>query len=192
MRTLILALALVASCVPPRRPEAPRVGAGAASSAARSYASPEGAARVVLEATIAGDYLTVARSTDPAELRRTRAAFDSLLRADSAGYVAQRLFRLGSAAELRRLSDVEFTAGLMRFQLELRGAREYFVAVRGVDVVGTLPQGRDTAHVVYRWRFPPDSLPLRSYQVQTLVRCAAGWCGHMAGDYRELLQLLLK
>ena len=72
----------------------------------------------------------------------------------------------------------------MSFQNGLRGAADYFAAVRGVDIIGTLPQGADTAHVVYRWRFPSDSLPLRSYQVETLVRCPVGWCAKMAGDYR--------
>ena len=88
------------------------------------------------------------------------------------------------------MSDAEFTAALLRFQLELRGARQYFAVVQGVDVVGALPQGPDTTHVVYRWIFPGDSLPLRTYQVETLVRCGREWCGHMAGNYRGLLDLL--
>jgi hypothetical protein len=117
-------------------------------------------------------------------------AFDSLLQVDTVNYLARRLFRLETTGQLRQLSDAEFTAGLMRFQQGIRGANDYFAAVRGIDIIGTLRQGVDTAHVVYRWRFPPDSLPLRSYQVETLVRCSAGWCGQMAGDYRGLIDVL--
>lgn len=162
----------------------------AANTTSQPGSGPERVARLKLDALIRGDYLAVARHTEPAELARTRTAFDSLLRADSTNYLAQRLFRLDSTAQLRRLSDAEFTAGLMRFQLGLQRSHEYFATVRGVDIVGTLAQGRDTAHVVYRWQFPPDSLPLRSYQVETMVRCPAGWCGQMAGDYRQLVDLL--
>ena len=151
---------------------------------------PEDVARLTLRAMIRGDYLAIARRTDPAELQRTRAAFEPLIRTDSSHYIAQRLFRLETTDQLRALSDAEFTAGLMRFQLGLRGAREYFAVVQGVDVAGTVRQGPDTAHVVYRWQFPPDSAPLRSYQVETLVRCATGWCRQMAGDYAGLIQLL--
>lgn len=185
---LVVLMILVAACAQGRgaRPAAP----GSASSGEPATASPEDVAQLTLRAMIRGDYLAVARRTDPAELQRTRAAFEPLLRADSGNYIAQRLFRLETTEQLRQLSDAEFTAGLMRFQLGLRGAQEYFAVVQGVDVAGTVRQGLDTAHVVYRWQVPPDSAPVRSYQVETLVRCATGWCRQMAGDYSGLIRLL--
>lgn len=137
------------------------------------------------------DYLTVARLTDPAELRRTRVAFDSLVRADSTHYLPRRLFRLDSTAQLQRLSDAEFTAGLMAFQVGINpGSREYYSQVQAMEIAGVLPRGPDTTLVVYRWRFHPGVPPMRSYNVETLVRLPVGWRGHMAGNFQGLIDVL--
>lgn len=147
-------------------------------------------ARRQLDAIRTGDYLSAARVTDPAELRRTRVSFDGLLAADTTNYIAQRLFRLKSTEELKLLSDEAFTAGLMAFQLGISRRPEYYQSLRGVDVSGSVPVGRDTVLVVYQWRLPPDSIPIRGFNVATVIRCPRGWCVAMAGDYSNLVRLL--
>jgi hypothetical protein len=158
--------------------------------ASQGQESPEAAGRTVLEAMWRGDYLQAARATDPRNLRQTRQMFDSLLTHGQADYIAQRLFQLPDSASLLALDDAAFTAGLFRFQWLLRGGGEYMKTVVGIDIAGVAQGGRDTAHVVYRWRFPPDSLPLQSFAVQTVVRCGRLWCANMLAGFTGLVATL--
>ncbi len=150
----------------------------------------ESAAQKNLEAIARSDYLYAAKTTDPAELRRNRAAFDSLLRADTTNYIARRLFRLDSTSQLRRLSDVAFNAGLMTFWFGLRRGSQRTPEIMGVEIAGTVHKNSDSAYVVYKWIFPPNVPPLRSYTATGMVRCGKEWCAQMAGDFTPLVELL--
>ena len=147
-------------------------------------------ARIHLDALRTGNYLLAAQTTDPEELRRVRADFEPLLHADSANYIARRLFRIESTAELRRLPDDAFYAGLMTFQFGTSTTTKLWSTMRGVELAGAIPKGEDTVLVVYKWIFAADSAPLRSFNVETMIRCSRGWCANMAGDFTGLLKLL--
>ncbi|MEI2718721.1 MAG: hypothetical protein V9E87_01055 [Gemmatimonadales bacterium] len=158
--------------------------------AAPGQSTPEAAARTVLEGMWRGDYLAAARATDPKNLRQTREMFDSLLKHGQAKYIAQRLFQLPDSQAVLALDDAAFTAGLFRFQWLLQGGDRYMKAYTGVDIQGTVRRGADSAHVVYRYMFPPDSLPMQSFRVQTVVRCGKLWCANMLTTFTGILELL--
>jgi hypothetical protein len=152
--------------------------------------TPEAAARLSIEALRVGDYASAARAVHPARLRQTRVLFDSLLRNGQAAYIAQRIFQLPDSQALLALDDAAFTAGLFRFGWMLDGWDQQMRKFRGVDIVGAVRRGRGSAHVVYRYTLPPDSLPLQSFNVQTMLRCESGWCTNMLGDVHSLYRLL--
>ena len=153
--------------------------------------TPEGAARSILEAIRVGDYAGAASGVHPARLRQTRQLFDSLLQHGQATYIAQRLFQLPDSQTLLALGDTAFTAGLFRFNFLLSSGDQYMRMYRGVETVATARQGADTVHVIYRYAVPVDSLPLQSYNVETMLRCGSGWCASMLGDFRGLHRSLV-
>lgn len=152
--------------------------------------TPEAAARTVLEAMRRGDYLTAARATGPKNLRQSREMFDSLLKHGQAKYIVQRLFQLRDSQALIALEDAAFTAGLFRLRWLLQGGDRYMQAFTGIDVQGAVRRGTDSAHVDYRYMFPPDSLPIQSFRVQTVVRCGKVWCANMLTTFTGTLELL--
>ncbi len=168
------------------------VGAAAPSLTAQGASSPEAAARGFLEAWRVGDHLTAARLTDPLELHRNRLLFDSLLTHGQAGYIASRLFELTDSAALLALDDVAFSAGLDRFEDQSGGGRDFRVVVTGVEHVGILRQGADTAHAVYRWLYLPTVPPMRTFRALTLVRCGESWCVNVLRDFGGLVRLLVE
>ncbi len=162
-----------------------------AAQALPSQATPEASARSSLEAIRSGDFLTAARLVHPARLRQTRIMFDSVIRNGQATYIAQRIFQLPDSQSLLALDDARFTAGLFRFNFLLSGGDRYMATYRGVEIVGTARQGADTAHIVYRYLLPPDSVQFESYNVSTEVRCPAGWCSGILGGFHGLLHSLV-
>lgn len=154
-------------------------------------AAPESVAQAMLEAMRLGDYIGAVSRVHPARLRQTRQMFDSLLQHGQATYIAQRLFQLPDSQSLLALGDTAFAVGLFRFNFLLDGGDRYMKQYRGVETVATARQGRDTIHVIYRFVLPPDSLPLQSYNVQTMLRCGAGWCANMLGDFQGLYRALV-
>jgi hypothetical protein len=166
------------------------LGVSTPSLTAQGAPSPEATARSFLEAWRVGDHLTAARLTDPQELRRNRLLFDSLLAHGQAGYIASRLFELPDSAALLALDDVAFSAGLDRFEDRSGGGREFRVVVTGVEHVGILRQGADTAHAVYRWLYLPTVPPMRTFRALTLVRCRENWCVNVLRDFGGLAKQL--
>ena len=147
-------------------------------------------ARVVLWALAHSDFRYVARHADPSELHRLRMDFDSLLRADSASYIAVRLFRMDSTAQVRRLDDVEFASGLMAFAFGANPSFRPLATIVDIDIPGLVYRGRDTAFVVYRWVYPRDSVQTTNYNVERMVRCGGAWCLQSPGNFSGLLRLL--
>lgn len=147
------------------------------------------AAREILWAMVRKDYLWVSKRTDIAELRRTRLSFDSLLARDSSHYVSLKVFGADSAAQLRGLSDAEFTAQLLSFWLPASGNDAPFASIRDLDISGAVRRGSDTTLVVYRWRYVGQNR-FHIDRVQPMVRCGADWCAERIANFSGLLSML--
>lgn len=143
--------------------------------------SPESVVHAALEAAAAGRWRDVYRLLDAAELPRWRRVTLSMLRHIEQQPGADRALAewgAGDAAQLELLPDEElFGRWMQAFSLQARSRMAFGPAepppaptVRRV-VLGSVPEGDDLAHVVYREIVGSG----RALRIVTLRRTADGW-----------------
>lgn len=151
---------------------------------------PEQVARQTVEALTRGDWHQMAALMHPAALRQLRDMLQPIIDSPAGEEVRTQLFQGASAAALRAMPDTalfaRFIQGVMS---QTPGMTEAFRSAR-VEVLGTVPEGRDTVHVVTRMSFSVEGIHIKDVEVMTFGRSPAGWRGLIKADLTNMIAML--
>ncbi|MGQ0764627.1 MAG: hypothetical protein ACT4OZ_03065 [Gemmatimonadota bacterium] len=136
------------------------------------------------------NWMGCALLTHPEELGRLRRDFVPVFAGDTSGQLGQRILGVPPQLQVASLDSVELAARLFAFYVSLTAPGSAFAVFESPEVLGSLPRGQDSAVVVYRFRLPVDSLPLRSWNTKLVRRFGSEWRIDMLADFTGLLREL--
>jgi uncharacterized protein (TIGR03067 family) len=162
-------------------------GLVAADDAPKANNSPEDVVRAGLAALKSGRDEDYAKLVHPDELRKFKAAMLAAGQsADRAGNGKAFLALFGDAAksvaELGKLDDAQFYAAFLRSPLSLIAQWKKLMERAQVKIIGRVPEGDDTVHVVFRGTMSDDGLTVAAIHVASLRKTDRGWRLLLAGE----------
>jgi hypothetical protein len=173
MNSRWLALILAALCWVPRvasaEPQSPEAVAGAAAEFAKQ-----------------GDWPAYARSMHPDALAGAKRLFRPLVARDASGRVGKTFFGVSSVKQYDAMSDsTTFQALMENLTMNLPAFGE---AMRTADfkIIGTVPEGDDLVHVVYKADARVDDLAISRTSVMSLRKYQGEWRLLLAGNIEGL------
>lgn len=128
----------------------------------------------------------------PAELTRFKNVLSPAIAADTSGEGAKQLFDLNSSAEFMRLTDREVFERFM--QKFVFGSPDFRETMSGMstEFVGSVPEGTDVAHVVYRLKMIIyGGIQSTSLEVVSLKRFGNGWRMMLDKEMEGMSQMLV-
>jgi len=163
--------------------------------AAVLFASPA-SAQAPQEAaiTVAASYVDAMRASDfdrmatlmhPASLAELREIFSPVLASDTGPEIISAI-GLPPPPELAGMSDTEFFAAFMRAIVSGDSTMADALRQAHADLLGSVPEGADTVHVVYRMSMNVEGVEVSEMGVLSLGRWENTWRGLLAGDLAGL------
>ena len=150
-----------------------------------------GATEVVrryLEAFRSRNWMGCALLAHPQELSRIRRDFLPVFERDTSGQLAQRVLGVPAQMRVATMDSVDLAGRLFGFFVQVMSPGTAFSVFQSPEVVGSLAKGVDSTIVVYRFRLPNDSLPLRSWQTKLVRRYGSEWRIDMLADFSGMLR----
>lgn len=156
----------------------------------RAQATPEAAAEQYIAAMKSGDWSRTAVLMHPAALSELKGFFAVMAAADSSGQVLQPIFRVPNATEFDALPPAEVYSRLLRTVTAGNPAlRDAMQGVRA-EILGSVAEGPETAHVVYRMHMEVDGVPMARMDVLSFRRSGDRWMALLTGDLRAMAESL--
>jgi hypothetical protein len=143
---------------------------------------------------VAGSYVDAMRASDfdgmaalmhPVSLAELREIFSPVL-ASEAGPGIISAIGLPPPDQLASMSDSEFFAAFMRAIVAGDSTMADALRQAQADLLGSVPEGDDTVHVVYRMRMKIEGVEVSEMEVLSLGRWENTWRGLLAGDLAGL------
>jgi hypothetical protein len=159
---------------------------------AAAQATPQAAADRYITEMKSGDWRRTAAMMHPAALAELKSLFAMVAAADSAGGMLYPLFRVSSATEFDALSSSEVFARLMASVTSGNPGLGRAMREMRAEIVGAVPEGQDTAHVVYRMHTTVDGFETSKLDVLSFARAGDRWLALLTGDVQALAQTLTR
>jgi hypothetical protein len=152
-------------------------------------------------AQVAGDIMAAVRATDwgrmatlmdTGALRQLHALLEPILTLDDPEVAGMRqtMFGFATLEAARAATDSAVFVGLMRFTTSQQAGLADAMRSAQFAVLGTVPEGRDTMHVVGRISLTVESIAVTNMEVISLVRAGATWRGLLKGDVTAMASAL--
>lgn len=142
--------------------------------AAQNPESPEQVAGRYYAAMENSDWKTCTTLMHPEELARFKAVFVPLMDSPKGAEGARELMGLNSPAEFKKLSDQQVFERFLTHMMEKSDMGEIMSTMRAT-VIGSVMEGKDTAHVLYRMKMSAYGTDIEELEVSTLKRHGDTW-----------------
>lgn len=157
---------------------------------AQTSPTPEDAARRYFAVMREAEWDAAAKLMHPDALEEFKSFFVALAAADSAGTVISTFFGVRTAAEFRALPPAEVYARMMRSITAVSPEMKQALTSMQAEVVGSVPEGGDVAHVVYRMNVAVSGASVGTVQVISFRRSGGRWLGLLTGDMQGMVRTL--
>jgi hypothetical protein len=128
----------------------------------------------------------------PSALAQFHDLFRPVLQCDNpaAAQARTQIFGLSSAVEAAKASDTTLLASLLRFGISQEKGFTDALRTAQLNVIGHVPEGADTVHVLARLSILVDSIPFSQVEVMSFRRYGATWRTLLKADISAMGSML--
>jgi hypothetical protein len=162
----------------------PLLSAGVAHAAKAE--SPEGAATLAMSSARKGDWSEYTHRMHPEALAKAKQMFGAIVAADESGRMGKLFFGVESYKTYEALSDSGTFVALMVNLTQHMPAFGEAMKTAEFHVIGTLPEGDDLAHVVYRSGAKAEGLAITKTSVLSMRTYGGEWRMLLTGSIEGL------
>ncbi len=152
--------------------------------------TPEDVAQRYVSAMQAADWDTMAGLMDQSALKSMRDLLSPLFDLPEAAELRQRFLGVETVDEAAALSDTAVFARFMQFVGSQEPSLQEALKTSRMRVIGHIPEGGDTVHVVYRMTMTVEGITMTRLDVFSLRQHGETWRGLLAGDVSALAAAL--
>lgn len=152
--------------------------------------SPEHVATRYLNAMRAQQWDSMALLMHPVALHQIREVLAPLFEAPALDDSRERLLGVRSLSDAKALSDNGVFVALMSQMVGSQAQLMEFMRKASIQIIGHVPEGRDTVHVVYRMSFEDGTAAIAKMDVFSMQRLGDTWRGLLSIDLRMLGAML--
>lgn len=138
------------------------------------------------------DWIRAASLMHPSALAQFHDLFRPILQWDNPALTQARkeLFGIGSAVEAAQTSDTALVASLLRFGTAQEQGFAAALRTAQLNVIGHVPEGADTVHMLARISLSLDSVPFSQVEVISFRRYGSTWRTLLKADISAMGAML--